>query len=476
MTMLLYLLPLLFVQQPASPGFGTLSGQLRESDGRPAVGIRVFATPVDAAVVARGGAPVPARSSVPAGRGGGTAILSSISQTDSQGRYQLTDVAPGRYYIAAGSLASPSYYPNGTSPSQGRIVDVRAGLAITNLDITLASPVTSRLRDLWGRVGFDDGSELEVGTLRQFAFILSAGKVQHVAQPFTVQQGLFAFQSVEPGEYAVSVAPLRLGYYLKSMTFGSVDLTRNPLTVGAGEANAQIQVVLTRTRPAGTPPGVKVSGSITGWRTGSGPLELSAVSSAIANQGHAEDLFSVASLAPRGDGSFEIEGVPPGYYVVSRYSNDRSQVFDVAGKDVADLELELHSGKPGSSILLDRSSIKSIRGTVEVERGTVPQFVVTATSTQKGTAVIQAVTVSTGDFSIQIPQGEYRVSISGLATGYSVESVTAGPLDLLEPFLVTGAGIADRFTGAPIVIQPAAQAPAVAAGITIRLKAPSSGK
>src|SRR5882672_4071250 len=110
MTILLYLLPLLFVQQPASPGFGTLSGQLRESDGRPAAGIRVFATPVDAAVVARGGAPVPARSPVPAGRGGGTAILSSISQTDNQGRYQLTDIVPGSYYIAAGSLASPTYY------------------------------------------------------------------------------------------------------------------------------------------------------------------------------------------------------------------------------------------------------------------------------------------------------------------------------------------------------------------------------
>ena len=100
MTILLYLLPLLLVQQPNRPEFGTLSGQLRQSDGRPASGIRVFVTPVEAAITARGAPAVPRPAPAPAGRtgrGGGTAILSSISQTDNQGRYQLADVPPGRY-------------------------------------------------------------------------------------------------------------------------------------------------------------------------------------------------------------------------------------------------------------------------------------------------------------------------------------------------------------------------------------------
>src|SRR6187399_2155832 len=166
MTILLYLLPLLLVQQPNRPEFGTLSGQLRGSDGRPAAGIRVFVTPVEAAIAPRGGRAVSVRAPDPigrSGRGGGTAILSSISQTDNQGRYQLADVLPGRYYIAAGSLASPTYYPSGTALNQGRIVNVVAGETITNLDITLAASAPSNPpRDLWGRLAFADGTELQV--------------------------------------------------------------------------------------------------------------------------------------------------------------------------------------------------------------------------------------------------------------------------------------------------------------------------
>jgi hypothetical protein len=478
MTILLYLLPLLLVQQPNRPEFGTLSGQLRDSDGRPAAGIRVFVTPVEAAIAPRGGAPAPVRAPAPvgrSGRGGGTAILSSISQTDDQGRYQLTDVMPGRYFIAAGSLASPTYYPSGSTSSQGRIVNVVAGATIANLDITLAATTSSnRQRDLWGRMAFEDGSELQVGTLRQFAFILTSDKVQHIAQPFTVQQGLFAFQSIDPGEYVVSVAPLRLGYYLKSMTFGNVDLTRNPLTFGADGANTQIQVFLTKTRPAGTPPGVRVKGRIIGWSPGGTELELNAVSTTVVNRGHSEDLFSVASVTPRDDGSFELEGVPPGQYVISRYGSDRSTAFDVAGNDVSNLEVELNGNNRGTAVALNRNAIRSIRGTVEVDGGAIPEFIVTVTTVRTGAAATQTVAVSSKEFSIQLPEGEYRVSISGLARGYSIESVTAGPLDLTEPFLVTKSGIADRFTGVPVALRSTATAPAASAAITVRLRTSSS--
>ena len=85
------------------------------------------------------------------------------------------------------------------------------------------------------------------------------------------------------------------------------------------------------------------------------------------------------------------------------------------------------------------------------------------------------VTVSGREFSIVLPEGEYRLSVSGLPNGYTVESVTAGPLNLTEPFLVTNKGIADRFTGTPILIRSAGSTP-ISAGITLRLKAPSTGK
>jgi hypothetical protein len=77
------------------------------------------------------------------------------------------------------------------------------------------------------------------------------------------------------------------------------------------------------------------------------------------------------------------------------------------------------------------------------------------------------VPVSGRDFSLILPEGEYRITVSGLPQAYDVKSVSAGPMDLTEPFLVTFKGIADRFSGAPITSS---------AGITIRLNTPPSVK
>jgi hypothetical protein len=77
------------------------------------------------------------------------------------------------------------------------------------------------------------------------------------------------------------------------------------------------------------------------------------------------------------------------------------------------------------------------------------------------------VTVTGRDFSTILPEGEYRVSISGLPQGYTVKSVFAWPLDLTYPFLITYQGIADKFSGAPVPSP---------GQIAIRLNTPSSGK
>jgi len=118
--------------------------------------------------------------------------------------------------------------------------------------------------------------------------------------------------------------------------------------------------------------------------------------------------------------------------------------------------------KPAPPVPLNPSSIRSIKGTVTVRNGTTPKFEIGFTTTREGSAA-QTITVSAGEFSVSLPEGEYRVRISGLPEGYAVESVSAGPLNRTEPFLVTKSGIADRFTGVPN-----------SAGITVRLIPPSS--
>jgi hypothetical protein len=295
---------------------------------------------------------------------------------------------------------------------------------------------------------------LPVGALQNFQVILSSSGERFRTQPFTNAQGLFLLPAV-PGEYTVTVAPLRLGYYLKSMTYGDVDLTRNPLTLETDRADTDIRIVLTKTRPADTPPGVKVSGRITDWKVGRATLPLMVLNPA--------GTFEVADVSPKDDGSFEIDDVPPGEYAI-RLGFARSRLFEVRGADVTDLSLTINDvGLPSSPIPMTGSG-RYISGEVEAGNGTIPQFEVrfTAVRPGAGSGAPHVVPVSGRDFSLILPEGEYRVTVSGLPQDYALKSVTAGPLDLTEPFLIIHKGIADRISGA--AIRPER--------ITIRLDAP----
>jgi hypothetical protein len=78
------------------PAGRSVTGTVRLSEGGPAAGVRVVAMVVPG--VGRGGPNAPS-------------VLASLTQTDKDGRYQLEDIPPGRYYIAAGALDSPTFYP-----------------------------------------------------------------------------------------------------------------------------------------------------------------------------------------------------------------------------------------------------------------------------------------------------------------------------------------------------------------------------
>ena len=84
----------------------SISGTLKDADGKPVPGVHVAARPVD-----------------------GT-FLYGITNTDKDGRYTL-ELPPGAYYIVAGNLFSPTYYtttnytPNG---SKAVVSTSRAGV------------------------------------------------------------------------------------------------------------------------------------------------------------------------------------------------------------------------------------------------------------------------------------------------------------------------------------------------------------
>src|SRR5690606_22352781 len=80
---------------------GSITGVLRSPNGGPAAGIRI------AAIVP----PEPGASDA--------AVMAVIAETDASGGFELDNVPPGRYYIAAGRVDLQTYYPGVLEMAEG---------------------------------------------------------------------------------------------------------------------------------------------------------------------------------------------------------------------------------------------------------------------------------------------------------------------------------------------------------------------
>jgi len=112
---ILLLTLLISMQGPVSTGTGGIHGRVLSATGNPSANIR------------------PGLS--PAGDGG---ALIGMTQTDSAGLYRIESVPPGRYYIVAGLVNSPTYLPGVTSRNMATAVSLRAGSVVDTPDFRVA--------------------------------------------------------------------------------------------------------------------------------------------------------------------------------------------------------------------------------------------------------------------------------------------------------------------------------------------------
>src|SRR5262245_23086211 len=95
MSLLKVFAAILFWTAPQLSSGGSVTGTIRLPGGGPAAGVRVMAVVV----------PGIGRTTTD------LSIVTSITQTDGNGRYQLEDLPPGRYFIAAGPISAPTFHP-----------------------------------------------------------------------------------------------------------------------------------------------------------------------------------------------------------------------------------------------------------------------------------------------------------------------------------------------------------------------------
>ena len=119
-----FLLAILLLQT-APQNVGVVTGVVRGANGMPSAGVRVYAMGVRDTIESASLA----------------SPFESLSETDGSGRYRL-EIAPGRYYIASGSVSAPTFYPGTLDAAMARVVTVSAGAIVEAIDFSSFVPAT----------------------------------------------------------------------------------------------------------------------------------------------------------------------------------------------------------------------------------------------------------------------------------------------------------------------------------------------
>jgi hypothetical protein len=196
--LLLAFAPLAFAQPPAAsrPGTATITGQLKTVDGKAADDVRVSALQAPPENVRpQDGiqyylAPPPVRTVM----------------TDKEGRFRITNLLPGRYFVAAGIPGQDTYYPDAIDGYGAKVLTAGAD-STTTIDFALVTPLAGRIS---GRVVPPEP------TVQENA-ILSGVYLTELVETSVHPDGTFEFGRVPEGTYLVDLFPTYPG--LSSILF-----------------------------------------------------------------------------------------------------------------------------------------------------------------------------------------------------------------------------------------------------------------
>jgi hypothetical protein len=419
----------LLIQTPQTAKFpaGTVTGVLRTNEGEPMASVRVAVVPAD-------------------GTDAGT-VLQAIVQTDSDGRYRIEDVPPGRYYIMTGRVDSPVFHPG--------VDDVRRATTIVVSDgATTQVPemLFTRTRISGQVVDAATGLGRRIESLSiccDYLPITNRGAVEVSLAPVAARirdDGSFEFSAVSSGNKYFQVFDPKIVSFNLPITVGNTDQSGIELKVSDGSeilgklvdqtgtpiGHAQISLkpqpgnvaFELRGRPLEGP--AQMSGS----PLPSGASPLKPATDDIQARLQSQAGTRVVSLGNNGmldipgvlAGTYVLEISPPGSYSVKREIE--------VGPRAASVQIELpYTQIAGRVVVSTDGAAPSLKDSVRV-------FLYALDG-----RVSFCLPDNDGRFYQVLPPGEYRVEAQSLTSNYSVLSVTDGTRDLLaQPYVLERAG------------------------------------
>jgi hypothetical protein len=269
----------------------------------------------------------------------------AATMTDTQGRYELTQLPAGRYQLKAtrGGYVEVAYGQRRPF-ERGRPLELGEGAVLQNIDFALppGAVVTGRVVDETGEAV----AHVSVSLGRR-RYIEGARRLVGESGSSTDDRGEFRIFGVPPGDYVIVAR-------FDGMDLGSRDRVRyvptyypgtpvaseaQRISVGAGQELPGITIALARAATATVRGVVRSSG-----QASPGPFTFVIAREIGGPQAYGQPATAIAA----GDGLFAIAGLLPGAYLVEARSPSGSEFASmevvVEGSDVAGVNLMLSKG------------------------------------------------------------------------------------------------------------------------------------
>jgi hypothetical protein len=341
----------------------------------------------------------------------------NIFQTDDRGVYRIYGLPEGRYRVSIGyspdeqSIAQSRafyprvFYPNATSKSEAKVIEVSEGSEATDVDITVSDP--KEARDVSGRVvDAGTGEPVERVGIEVFRVSSDSSHRDGVGESESGPNGAFHVYGLLPGKYA-----------LLTQSRWSNGFVSDPVIFDVSEGDASGIELKVRRYDASISGVVVIEGT-------NDPKVLAKLSQSFVNASidpADPKLQSPVEMLPirvNADGSFRISGLPAGKARIDCCGQNDLSVARIErnGAPVGE-EIEIDSGEQVTGVrVVSLYGALTLRGELKIVGGTLPADCTVgaaALRTDQNAMHGQSVAIDArGQFVIEnLAPGEYEIRV-----------------------------------------------------------------